>query len=84
MEFFILLTIMCVIIVLYFNTQYKDMTYVKSDIDNKYYLVRDLKDKQHSCNFLSNMPNIVINYRCIDMEVISNRIKSFSMRVLYT
>ena len=24
----------------------------------------------------------VINYRCIDMEVISNRIKSFSMRVL--
>lgn len=55
MEFFILLTIMCVIIVLYFNTQYKDMTYVKSDIDDEYYLVRDLQDKQYSCNFLSKI-----------------------------
>ena len=33
---------------------------------------------------LSIWSNVVINYRCIDMEVISDWIKSFSMRVLYS
>ena len=37
------------------------MTYLKSDIDNKYYLVRDLPDKQKACNILATMKqNIII------------------------
>jgi len=31
------------------------MTYIKSDIDNQYYLVRDLEDKQKSSNILAKI-----------------------------
>ena len=36
------------------------MTYIKSDIDNKYYLVRDLSDKQQACNILASMKKNII------------------------
>ena len=41
-----IITVMVILIIsiLYFNIQYRDMTYIKSDIDDDYYLVRDLKD----------------------------------------
>lgn len=55
MDFIILIFLICVIIVLYFNTQYNNMTYIKSDIDNQYYLVRDLEDKQKSSNILAKI-----------------------------
>jgi predicted metal-dependent hydrolase len=41
------------------------MTYIKSDIDNKFYLVRDLPDKQLACNLLASFKKniiILINY----------------------
>lgn len=55
MDFIILIFLICVIIVLYFNTQYNKMTYIRSDIDNQYYLVRDLDDKQKSSNILAKI-----------------------------
>ena len=41
------------------------MTYVKSDIDNKFYIVRDLHDKQIACNMIASIKKniiILINY----------------------
>ena len=55
MDFIILIFLICVIIILYFNTQYNKMTYIRSDIDNQYYLVRDLDDKQKSSNILAKI-----------------------------
>ena len=57
-----LITIMVILIIsiLYFNIQYRDMTYIKSDIDDDYYLVRDLKDKQYACNMLSKIKSNIL------------------------
>lgn len=49
----ILILIMIIIIIYRFN--YRDMTYVKSDIDNDYYLVRDVYDKQLASNTLATI-----------------------------
>jgi len=41
------------------------MTFIKSDIDNEYYMVRDLPDKQQACNTIATMKqkvNILIDY----------------------
>lgn len=56
------ITVMVILIIsiLYFNIQYRDMTYIKSDIDDDYYLVRDLKDKQYACNMLSKIKSNIL------------------------
>jgi predicted metal-dependent hydrolase len=49
---------MCIIfliIFLYLRREYNDIIYVKSDIDNQIYLVRNLPDKQQSANLLANI-----------------------------
>lgn len=53
----ILITIVIIIVIsiLYFKIQNYDMTYIKSDIDDKYYLVRDVNDKQHASNMLARI-----------------------------
>jgi hypothetical protein len=51
----IFILIIVTINILYYKIQYWDMTYVKSDIDNKHYLVRDENDKQQACNMLSKI-----------------------------
>jgi hypothetical protein len=38
-----------------FKIGYRDMTYVRSDLDGKYYLVRDLPDKQNASNTLARL-----------------------------
>lgn len=55
---FILLLI-CAMIVFYFNVN-PDMTYVKSDIDNTFYLVRDVSDKQQASNTLAKIKQHII------------------------
>jgi len=56
---FIIITIF-VVIICYFKFNYPDMTYVKSDIDGKYYLVRNVKDKQQASNTLARIRNNII------------------------
>ena len=41
--------------VLYFTTTNPGMTYVKSDLDGKYYLVRNVSDKQEGANTLAKI-----------------------------
>lgn len=55
MRLLIVLMILFVIIFLYFNIQYKDMTYVRSDVDGEYYLVRDVRDKHYAANLLARI-----------------------------
>jgi hypothetical protein len=51
----ILMCIIFLIIFLYLRREYNDIIYVKSDIDNQIYLVRNLPDKQQSANLLANI-----------------------------
>lgn len=65
MRLLYLIIILFVIFILFFKISYSKMTYIKSDIDNKFYLVRDLYDKQIACNMLASIKNniiILINY----------------------
>lgn len=50
-----LLLLICMILVLYFKLSYIDMTYVKSNVDNQYYLVRNENDKQEAANTLAQI-----------------------------
>lgn len=50
-----ILVLICVICVLYFKMAYVDMTYVKSNIDDQYYLVRNESDKQEAANTLAKI-----------------------------
>lgn len=60
MKIIIFFVIICLIIFAYFYYNYKDMTYVKSDIDGKYYLVRSVSDKQQAANVLARLRNNVL------------------------
>ncbi len=55
MRLLILLLIIIIIIIIFYKLSNSKMTYLKSDIDNKYYLVRDLPDKQIACNMLATL-----------------------------
>lgn len=48
-----LLLLITLLLILYNNIQNKGMTYVKSDIDNNMYMVRDVKDKKKAANLLA-------------------------------
>lgn len=64
MDFYLIIFIIfiiCGIFVFFFKISYPDMTYVKSDIDNLIYLVRNVEDKQQAANTLAKLrQNILI------------------------
>ena len=65
MRLLYLIIILIIVFIIFFKLMYSKMTYIKSDIDNKYYLVRDLPDKQIACNMLASIKNdilILVNY----------------------
>ena len=53
--FVFILFIMIVIIMCYFRVTNPDMTYVQSDVDNLFYLVRNVHDKNEACNTLARV-----------------------------
>jgi hypothetical protein len=57
---FFLLLISITILYLYLETKALDVTYVKSNVDNKKYLVRILKDKQEAADLLANIKNKLV------------------------
>lgn len=55
-QMFIIVVLIILICVFYIYTEYRDnMTYVKSDVDGRQYLVRDVKDKQYAANMLARI-----------------------------
>lgn len=59
--FILILFIACVFVLVYFKYNYNDMTYAKSDIDNSYYLVRNVNDKQQAANTLAKIKKNLID-----------------------
>jgi hypothetical protein len=53
--FIITLLVVGALIYLYFHYTFPDMTYVKSDIDNNFYLVRNTEDKHKAANILGRI-----------------------------
>lgn len=52
--------LVCIICVLYFKVAYTDMTYVKSNIDDQYYLVRNENDKLEAANTLAKIKQNIL------------------------
>lgn len=50
-----MLALITIIIIVYCNVGQRDMTYVKSDVDNNIYMVRNQKDKIKAANFLAKL-----------------------------
>lgn len=70
--FIFILILVCVVIVFYFKLSHPNMTYVKSDIDDQFYLVRNDPDKQEAANTLAKLRNNFIDlseklYQDIDL-----------------
>lgn len=58
--FVFIVIIIFILIICYFKFSYPNMTYVKSDIDSNYYLVRNVHDKLQAANTLARLRNNVI------------------------
>lgn len=54
-HFILLLALITICIIMYYNIGQRDMIYVKSDIDNASYMVRNQKDKKLAANFLAKL-----------------------------
>ena len=61
MRLIFLIIIIFVIIFIFYKYNYSQMTYVKSTIDNNYYLVRDLPDKLLAANMIAQIRLNIIN-----------------------
>jgi predicted metal-dependent hydrolase len=51
----VIIILLLISVIIYIRFSYNDVVYVKSNIDDNYYLVRDLPDKQRSADLLSNI-----------------------------
>src|SRR5437773_1076249 len=51
----LLLAIILVVFIMYYNVGKRDMVYVRSDVDNELYMVRELKDKKQAANILARL-----------------------------
>ena len=61
MRLLFLIIIILIIIFIIYKWNYSQMTYVKSSIDNNFYRVRDLPDKQIAANMLAKIRINIIN-----------------------
>jgi len=55
MELMLILLLLLIIGIAYYCYKFSGMSYVKSDVDQKYYLVCDLEDKQFAANLLAKI-----------------------------
>ena len=62
MLIFIIIVIL-LIYVIYYWYNYDNMTFVKSTIDNKYYMIRNLPDKMTAVNLLATLRNNVLRLK---------------------
>lgn len=55
-----IIILLLVIYVIYYWYNYDNMTFVKSPIDSKFYMVRNLPDKMKAINILSTLRNNIL------------------------
>ena len=77
----IIIIIMITIILIYFKTIKYEVTYVKSDIDNNKYLVRDIKDKERAANMLAR---IKLNILTLNNYLVQNKDKYHNFNIYIT
>jgi predicted metal-dependent hydrolase len=58
--FVLLLILIIVTIAVFIKTRHNNVVYVKSDVDNSDYLVRDLEDKQQASNMLAKIKQNIL------------------------
>lgn len=58
--FIITIILTFIVIYSYFHYNYPNMTYVKSSLNNKYYLVQNVQDKLNSANMLAKINNNIL------------------------
>lgn len=51
----LIFVVILVIVVIVVKYHHSDLAYVKADVDNEYYLVRDLSDRQQASNLLARL-----------------------------
>ena len=51
----IIIIIIFIILFIRYQTYFLEAEYIKSNIDNNYYIVRNLEDKQTACNLLASI-----------------------------
>ena len=55
LSYIFLISIVIIIFFLYYESRYSQLTYVKSNVDNRQYLVRNRKDKQEAADLLGQI-----------------------------
>lgn len=58
--FVFLLILLIVTIAVFIRIQHNNVVYIKSDVDDQYYLVRDLNDKQQASNMLAKIKRNIL------------------------
>ncbi len=54
-EFVVIIVFVVIVIMLFHKIKYRNRVYVESDVDNRYYLVRNRADKKSAANLLANI-----------------------------
>lgn len=62
MRLLFLIFIIFIIIIIFFKITNPNMTFIKSDIDNNFYMVRNLKDKQSASNIIAYNRQKIIKF----------------------
>lgn len=62
MKLLFLIFIIFIIIIVFFKVTNSNMTFIKSDIDNNFYMVRNLEDKQTASNVIAYNRNKIIKF----------------------
>lgn len=70
-HFILILTLITIMIIVYYDVGQRDMTYVRADFDNNMYMVRNEKDKMAAANFLAKLTSniyAITNYMMKKIE----------------
>lgn len=76
----LVLGVILVIFIIYCNNNKSDMTYVRSDIDNNIYMVRNTKDKQKAANLLAQTRRNIYEITDYMYQKIQDRVTSEQYR----
>lgn len=79
MKLLIIILVIILIFIVVFKVNNYDMTYVQSNIDNQYYMVRDLEDKQTAADILAKLKkNMFILSNYLYNEIDNEEYKKYS------
>jgi len=80
MTFVIILILIIIIVIAYYVISYSKMVHIKSQLDEKFYLVRDLPDKQAASNMLAKIKEnikLISNYLYDKIKNDPNKYKQY-------